>query len=243
MTPPKFSLVIPTYNERENITALLEQLERLLQGILPDAYELLVVDDDSPDGTWELAEEIARRMPSLRVIRRTDERGLATAVVAGWKAAQGEWLGVIDADLQHPPEVLPQLLLALSNGADLAVASRHVEGGGVSDWSLFRQMLSRGAQCLGLLLLPSATRAVSDPMSGYFVVRRAAANLPELRPLGYKILLETLAKGDFHQIAEVGYVFQERKKGGSKVTWRQYVEYLVQVWRLRTAARRKGRKS
>lgn len=236
---PYFSLIIPTYNERENIEELLDRLDLLLHNAMPEGYEMVVVDDDSPDGTWRLAEEIAVRKPTVRVIRRTNARGLATAVVDGWKAAKGDWLGVIDADLQHPPEVLVQLLQAVRNGADLAVASRHVAGGGVSDWNIFRRLLSRGAQLLGILLLPSAARAVSDPMSGCFVVRREAARLPELKPLGYKILLETLARGRFGKIAEVGYVFQERKKGGSKVTWRQYVEYLVQVWRLGTSSRRK----
>jgi dolichol-phosphate mannosyltransferase len=239
MSPVKFSLVIPTYNERENIAVLLERLGLLLDPVLPGQYELVVVDDDSPDRTWEAAEEVAKLKPSVRVIRRTTERGLATAVVDGWKAAQGEWLGVIDADLQHPPEVLPRLLEALGKGADLAVASRHVEGGGVSDWSLSRRMLSRGAQLLGILLLPAAARAVSDPMSGYFVLRRNAVDLSELHPLGYKILLEVLAKGDFGQVAEVGYVFLERQKGGSKVTWRLYVEYLIHIWKLRVATRRK----
>ncbi|MDD5351054.1 MAG: polyprenol monophosphomannose synthase [Chthoniobacteraceae bacterium] len=242
MSTPTFSLVIPTYKERVNIAPLLRQLSTLLDGALPGRYELIVVDDDSPDRTWEAAEEIAAQMPQVRVIRRIGERGLATAVVAGWKAAQGVWLGVIDADLQHPPEVVLALLAAMERGADLAVASRHVAGGGVSDWSLFRRMLSRGAQALGILLLPSAARAVSDPMSGYFVLRRGAVDLSELHPLGYKILLEVLALGDFPKIEEAGYVFQERREGSSKVTWRLYGEYLLQIWRLRAASRRKLRK-
>lgn len=239
MPGPTFSLIVPTYNERENIHPLLDRLDTLLQGAMPGDYEMVVVDDDSPDETWRVAEEIARRMPTatVRVVRRMHERGLATAVVEGWRAARGEWLGVIDADLQHPPEVLLRLLEAMRGGADLAVASRHVEGGGVSDWSIFRRILSRGAQALGILLLPSAARAVSDPMSGFFVLRRSAVDFDELRPLGYKILLEVLARGHFSQIKEVGYVFQERKEGVSKVSWRLYWEYLVQVWRLRSASR------
>ena len=237
----KFSLIIPTYNEGENIQVLLDRLAALLEKTLPDQYELVVVDDDSPDLTWELAEQVALRLPQVRVIRRIGERGLATAVVAGWKAARGEFLGVIDADLQHPPEVTVKLLEAMGEGADLAVASRHVQGGGVSDWSAFRRMMSRGAQMLGILLLPQAARAVSDPMSGYFIVRRSAVDLDELHPLGYKILFEILAKGDFRKVSEVGYVFQERQKGGSKVTWRQYLEYVLHVWRLRSLARRKSK--
>lgn len=239
MSSPAFSLVVPTFKERVNIVPLLEKLSTLLDNALPGRYELIVVDDDSPDRTWEAAEEAAARMPQVRVIRRIGERGLATAVVAGWKAAQGEWLGVIDADLQHPPEVVLDLLAAMGRGADLAVASRHVAGGGVSDWSLARRALSRGAQALGVLLLPAAARAVSDPMSGYFILHRGAVDFSELRPLGYKILLEVLARGRFSKIEEAGYVFQERREGESKVTWRLYWEYLVQIWRLRGAARRK----
>jgi dolichol-phosphate mannosyltransferase len=234
----KFSLVIPTYNESENIAAILGRLAGLLDGALPGQYEMLVVDDDSPDKTWELAEKEAQKLPQVRVIRRVGERGLATAVVAGWKAAKGELLGVIDADLQHPPETLLKLLTAMKEDVDLAVASRHVEGGGVSDWSVFRRMLSRGAQFLGILLLPKAARAVSDPMSGFFIVRGSAVDLDELQPLGYKILFEVLVRAHLRKVAEVGYVFQERKMGGSKVTWRQYLEYLLHIWKLRSAQRK-----
>jgi len=243
MSNPTFSLVIPTYNERVNIAPLLRQLSALLDKALPGQYELIVVDDDSPDRTWEAAQEIATQMPQVSVIRRMGERGLATAVVAGWKASRGQWLGVIDADLQHPPEVVLALLAAMGRGADLAVGSRHVEGGGVSDWSIFRRALSRGAQALGILFLPSAARAVSDPMSGYFIVRADAVNLSQLRPLGYKILLEVLARGHFTRVEEAGYVFQERREGASKVTWRQYWEYLVQIGRLWAASWHKPGKS
>lgn len=232
--PLAFSLVIPTYNESQNLSPLLNQLVPLLDGALPHQYELIVVDDDSPDRTWEVALSLTATYPHLRVLRRQQERGLSTAVLRGWQVARGEVLGVIDGDLQHPPEVLLQLLRAMTQGADLAVASRHVDGGGVSEWSLLRRCLSRGAQVLGLLLLPQVVGRVSDPMSGYFLVRRAAIAETVLNPLGYKILLEILARGRVKQIAEVGYVFQERQTGASKVTWKQYVEYLLHLGRLRT---------
>lgn len=233
---PFFSLIIPTYKERENIGALLSRLRGLLDPALPGNYEIIVVDDDSPDETWRVAEEFCVSMPHLKVLRRQGERGLATAVVAGWKAARGQALGVIDADLQHPPEVLLRLVEAVRNGADLAVASRHVEGGSLSDWHLARRMLSRGAQLLANVLLP-ASRLVADPMSGYFAVQRAAIDLAEFQPLGYKILLEVLVRGQLHRIEEVGYTFQERQEGGSKVTWRQYLQYLVHLWRMRRVKR------
>ncbi|MGL6281496.1 MAG: polyprenol monophosphomannose synthase, partial [Microcoleaceae cyanobacterium] len=170
----KLSLIIPTYKESENIPALIAQLTNLLQPILESAYELIIVDDNSPDLTWQVAQNIMPEYPHLRVMRRETERGLSTAVIRGWQVARGEILGVIDADLQHPPETLLQLWGEIAKGADLAVASRNVEGGGVSDWSLVRRFLSRGAQTLGLILLPGVIGQVSDPMSGYFMVRREA---------------------------------------------------------------------
>lgn len=230
---PRFSLIIPTYNEGANIQAMIRQLSDWLDRVLPGQYELIVVDDDSPDYTWKLAQEMGPDYPQLRVMRRQQERGLSTAVIRGWQAAQGEILGVIDGDLQHPPEILLQLLEAIDQGADLAVASRHVAGGGVSEWSPVRRFLSRGAQLVGLLMLPKVLGRVSDPMSGYFLVRRAAIANRSLSPVGYKILLEVLGRSDIQQIVEVGYVFQERQEGESKVTWKQYVHYLHHLWRLR----------
>lgn len=235
--PIRFSLVIPTYNEGQNVHDVVEQLSTLLDQVIPQRYELIVVDDDSPDCTWKIAQALTASYPHLRVMRRQTERGLSTAVIRGWQAARGEILGVIDGDLQHPPDVLLKLLTAIEQGADLAVASRHIEGGGVSEWSPIRRFLSRGAQVLGLLILPTVVGRVSDPMSGYFLVRRAAIANQTLHPLGYKILLEVLGRGEIRQVAEVGYVFQERKEGESKVTWRQYVDYLLHLARLRSQGR------
>lgn len=226
-------MVIPTFNEAENIQPLLLQLSSQLDAVLGDRYELIVVDDDSPDRTWALAEQLADKLPMLTVIRRQSDRGLATAVVHGWRQAQGEVLGVIDGDLQHPPETLTALIQTMQTGADLAVASRNVSGGGVSDWSVWRRFGSRGAQLLGLLILPEVLGQVSDPMSGYFMVRRAAVNLDRLRPKGYKILLEVIAKGQLRQIQEVGFIFRERSQGASKVTSREYWHYLQHLLSLR----------
>lgn len=231
--PILFSLVLPTYNEGKTIQKLVHLLCQLLDGVIPDAYELIIVDDDSPDGTWELAAALLPDYPQLQVMRRVEERGLSTAVIRGWQVARGAVLGVIDADLQHPPEVLVQLWSEIERGADLAVASRHVEGGGVSEWSLVRRFLSRGAQTLGLILLPGVIGRVCDPLSGYFLVRRNCLVGQTLSPVGYKILIEVLARGKVRRIGEVGYVFQERKAGESKVTWKQYVEYLRHLVRLR----------
>ncbi|MEL6131243.1 MAG: polyprenol monophosphomannose synthase, partial [Cyanobacteria bacterium J06628_4] len=177
-----FSLVIPTYNESKNVGKLVSHLCALLDNLLPNQYELILVDDNSPDQTWEVAQQLTIHYPRLRVMRRQQERGLSSAVIRGWQVANGEILGVIDADLQHPPDTLIQMVNRVQAGADLAVASRHVEGGGVSDWSLLRRFLSRGAQMLGLLILPSVVGRVTDPMSGYFMVRRSAIAGHTLNP-------------------------------------------------------------
>ncbi len=239
--PIWFSLVIPTYNECANIKNIVRILNHLLHEAIPGNYELIVVDDDSPDRTWEVAHSLMPEYPQLRVMRRQHERGLSSAVIRGWQAARGQVLGVIDGDLQHPPHVLLQMLSAIEQGADLAVASRHVEGGGVSSWSFVRRFLSRGAQRLGLVLLPGVLGRVSDPMSGYINVRRTTIAGSTLNPVGYKILIEVLARGSVRQVAEVGYVFLERLEGSSKVTWKQYVEYLHHLIRLRLDSGRLGR--
>jgi dolichol-phosphate mannosyltransferase len=229
----KLSLVLPTYKEGKNIEKVIKVITDLLDSIIPHEYELIVVDDDSPDLTWKIAQDLTEYYPHLQVIRRTTEKGLSTAVIRGWQIAKGEILGVIDADLQHPPEILLQLWQEMTRGADLAVASRHVEGGGVSEWSLTRRFLSRGAQMLGLIMLPEVISRVSDPMSGYFMVRRTAIVNKPLSPLGYKILIEVIARGKIRWIAESGYVFREREAGESKVTIRQYIEYIQHLLKLR----------
>lgn len=233
----QLSLVIPTYNEGQNIQKIVSQLSQLLDSVIPRDYELIIVDDDSPDRTWEIAQFLITDYPQLRVMRRQQERGLASAVIRGWQVARGDILGVIDGDLQHPPEILLKLLTAMQNGSDLTLASRHVEEGGVSQWSFMRRFLSRGAQLLGLVILPSVVGRVSDPMSGYFLVRRHAIGDISLNPMGYKILLEVIGRGKVEKISEVGYVFRERTEGESKVTWKQYLEYILHLVRLRSQGR------
>ena len=142
---PRLSLVVPDAQRGGHDRGLPRRRPcRVLERLLPGAYELIVVDDDSPDGTWRKASRCSARYPALRVLRREGETGLSSAVVRGWQLARGGVLGVIDADLQHPPEVCAALWAEMARGADLAVASRHVPGGGVSEWSLRRRILSRG---------------------------------------------------------------------------------------------------
>jgi dolichol-phosphate mannosyltransferase len=226
------SLIIPTYNERENIVPLIQRIVATLEKALP-SFEIILVDDDSPDKTWQVARDLARENPYLKVIRRCEEKGLAAAVVAGWKAARGEILGVMDGDLQHPPEILAQLLQTMSStSADVVIASRHVREGGVGDWNVVRRFLSWAAAALAGFLMPTSLKDVHDPMSGYFFLRRSVLESVNLTPKGYKILLEVLAKGNHQCVLEVPYVFEERKRGKSKLRPQHSLEFISHVVQL-----------
>lgn len=224
---PYLSLIVPTYNERENLPRLVERVARALDG---HAYELIVVDDNSPDGTAALAEDLSRSYP-IRVLCRKEERGLATAVLAGFNWAKGKVLGVIDADLQHPPEHLPRLLHEIERGASVAVASRYVDGGGIEGWSLVRRLVSKGATAMARLVLPSI-RKVKDPLSGFFLLRKEVIEDAHLHPVGYKILLEVLARGKADTVREVPYTFKEREEGESKLNSAEQVNYLKHLFSL-----------
>ena len=226
----ELSMVIPTYNERENLIPLVESIHRALPDLV---YELIVVDDDSPDGTAELAQTLAQQYP-IKVVRRKNERGLATAVVEGFRQAIGKILGVIDADLQHPPELIPDLLREIHGGADIAIATRYIEGGSTGGWSLGRKIVSRGAKGLAYVLLP-ATRKIKDPLSGFFLLKREVIDGVKLMPTGYKILLEVLVRGKAHEVVAVPYTFGERERGTSKLSFREELGYLRHLWQLSEA--------
>ena len=223
----ELSLIVPTYCESQNIATLIERVHQSLSGY---SYELVVVDDNSPDGTSEIANSLSQQYP-VRVITRRNERGLASAVVEGFKQARGEILGVIDADLQHPPEVVPELLENVRSGADVVIASRYVEGGGSEGWSASRKIISKGSKLLAQVLLPSA-RGIKDPLSGFFLLRREVIDGVELSPTGYKILLEVLVKGRASEIAEVPYIFRVRERGTSNLTGGEGIRYLKHLYRL-----------
>jgi dolichol-phosphate mannosyltransferase len=237
--PPVLSLVVPTLNESENIADFLAAVRLTLDQALPGRYEVIVVDDDSADRTWEIAARLRQGFPELRVVRRQNEDGLAVAVIRGWQVARGQMLGTINADFQHPPDVLGRLLERRA-GADLIVATRHGDGGGLGDWGLARRLSSWGAARIGRCLLPQVYARVSDPLSGcYLVSRQAVAGVP-LRPLGYKSLMELLVRGHIGEIHECGYQMRKRVRGQSKVHALHPLQYLRHVLRLRAAARERG---
>lgn len=226
------SIVVPAYNERGNMESLVERAGKALAAC-GEPYEFIIVDDNSPDGTAEAVRGLQASRPWLRLVVRTKERGLSSAVIAGWDVSRGDVLGCMDADLQHPPEVLSKLIHALRTcGADVVVASRHVRGGGVSDWSLARRLVSWTATLLATLAVPGTLGEVRDPMSGFFLLRRDVIGKARLEPRGYKILLEVLAKGDYSSVREVPFVFQERIEGGSKIGSSVIWDYIAHLFRI-----------
>jgi len=214
------SVVVPTYNEAGSIPKLAERLRAALAG---REWELVVVDDGSPDGTADIAAALAPRVP-VNVVRRAGKAGLASAVVAGFNAARGDVLVVMDADLSHPPEVVTALAAAIDAGADLAVGSRYVTGGGVMDWPWRRRVVSRVACLMGNALVP-----VRDATSGFFALRRAVVDGVKLNPIGFKIGFEVIARGRYAKVVEVPYTFRDRELGASKFGRREIMQYVVQL--------------
>lgn len=221
------TVVIPTYNEKDNITPLVERVQDTLSTY---SYEILFVDDNSQDGTAQLISTLSAKYP-VQVIVRLKERGLASAVVHGFQYAKGEVVAVMDADLQHPPQVLADLLKAVEAGADLVIASRYVKGGGCEGWGLVRRIISKGAILLAHLFLPQ-TRRISDPASGFFMLKKQVVDGANLRPTGYKILLEVLLEGHYQRVMEVPYTFCVRERGESKLNARQQIDYLKHLYSL-----------
>ena len=219
----KISVIVPTYNERENIKPLIERIGNILD---QEAYEILVVDDNSPDGTAGIAESLSIDYP-VRIIHRPGKLGLASAVVEGIGKAEGDIIGVIDADLQHPPELITQLTEAIMEGNDIAIASRYVRGGGIDNWSFFRKMNSKVA----ILFARPLTKA-KDPMSGCFFLKREVVMAIDFKPAGFKILLEILVKGKYTSIKELPFTFKDRWKGKSKLGMMEYVSYMKLLYSL-----------
>lgn len=226
---PQVSVIVPTYDEADNIAEAIDRLRDALAGL---RHEIIVVDDDSPDGTWRIARDHSAGDPSIRVIRRLDDRGLSSAVLAGMAVAEGEALAVIDADGQHDESVLPEMVGAvLARGADVCVGSRSDESGGsYGRWTPLRRLVSLAASRTAKLVIPAARR-ITDPMTGYFVLSRDAYErvAPTINPRGFKILLEFIAKDGDLSIAEVGYRFKRRLRGESKLSGVVALNYLIAV--------------
>ncbi len=227
---PEVSVVLPTYNESENLPLLIPRILETLQAACIPA-EVIVVDDNSPDGTADVAEALAQRFP-LRVVKRVNERGLATAVLAGFQISHAPVCVVMDADGSHPVDVLPQMAqLVLGNRADIVVGSRHLPGGGSRGWPVFSRLKSRLAAAAAIGL----TR-MTDPTTGMMAIRRELLNHLDLNPLGWKIVLEIVVKAGDAKVEEIPIVFDNRQLGRSKqslhVLW-LYLRHCYQLYRHR----------
>ncbi|HWS32053.1 MAG TPA: glycosyltransferase family 2 protein [Actinoplanes sp.] len=232
------TVVVPTFNERDNIPTLL----RRLAAALPAGETEIVFVDDSTDDTPDVIRAEAANCPiPITVHHRTDPvGGLGGAVVEGMRLARGSWIVVMDADLQHPPEIVPQLVAAgVRDGADLVVGSRKT-GGGTSDGLAggYRRLISGGSTVTTKVVFRNALLRVSDPMSGLFAVRASSLDVTGLRPLGYKILLELIIRNRPGRIVEIPYAFQPRHAGESKSTLREGLRFLKHLCLLRFGAQR-----
>lgn len=212
---PAVTIVVPSYNERANIAPLVRAVDAVMGAI---AWEMVVVDDDSPDRTWAEVARIGGIDPRVRCIRRVGRRGLASAVIEGAMAANGRFVAVMDADFQHDETILPLMYQALVEGADMAIGTRYAAGGSVGEWGEGRQRMSGLATRMAALLVGQRT---SDPMSGFFMTRQQvfAAAIYDLSAQGYKILLDLLASypGDL-AVVEIPYTFRARRDGESKIS-------------------------
>ena len=224
------SVIIPTLNERGSLPTLFEEWKEPAKKLLTKniRVELLIIDDNSSDGTAEYVESTVAEMPfALRLIKRS-ERGLATAVLRGITEANGDWLIIMDADGSHPPALIPKMVHALANDVDIVLPSRYMPGGGSEDWTWNRKFISRIATGLARIVGIKA----SDPMSGFFGLQRKVIDTVHLSPIGYKILLEILVKGRYRTSQEIAYTFRNRVRGQSKMSRKIIVQYLRHLWKL-----------
>ena len=218
---------MPTYNEKDNVRELVTRVNAACSAAGMDV-ETVIVDDNSPDGTGAAAEELGKEF-RVKVVHRAGKLGLSTAVLDGFKAASGEILVVMDADLSHPPEKIPEMVSLITAGnADMVVGSRYVPGGHVENWPIHRRVISKGATLLAHWLTK-----VRDPMSGFFALKRSVVEGVELDPVGYKIGLEIIVKGKARDVKEVPITFADRKAGKSKLgasVTMKYIDHCIRLY-------------
>jgi dolichol-phosphate mannosyltransferase len=218
------TVIIPTFNEEANIRNIVMAVdavfrEHSLQG------QILVVDDSSSDATIGIVHELMRTKENVEILIREQDHGLSQSVADGFRHAKSDVFVVIDADFSHPPVLIPRMYEEIRKGNDIVIGSRYMEGGGIKKWPLKRRIISTGATFLGRLLFPDIT----DPVSGFFAVRKAVVDNASLKPRGYKILLEVLGKGIWEKDKEIPYEFVDREIGSSKLKIGTIIEYAQQV--------------
>jgi dolichol-phosphate mannosyltransferase len=218
------TVIIPTFNEEANIRNIVLAVnavfhEHTLKG------QILVVDDDSVDGTIGIVNDIKRTLDNVEILVRKEDHGLSQSVADGFAHASSDIFIVIDADFSHPPVLIPRMYEEIRKGNDIVIGSRYMEGGGIKKWPMKRRVISIGATFLGRILFPDIT----DPVSGFFAVRKQVVEKAELKPRGYKILLEVLGKGMWEKDKEIPFEFVDREIGDSKLKIKTIIEYAQQV--------------
>jgi len=220
------SIVIPTYNEAENLPILINRIFNVFQDNSLDG-EVMIVDDDSPDKTWQIAEQLKQKY-NIELLRRLNKRGLSSAVLDGFLIAKGEILGVMDADLSHAPEKIPDLINPILSGdSDFVIGSRNIEGGDSDNWPFLRKLSSK----LATIAARGLTN-IKDPMSGYFFIKKEVIDGTELSPMGFKICLEILVKGKYKKATEVPILFSNREFGKSKLNSTVIFHYISHLSKL-----------
>lgn len=217
----KLSIVIPTYNEKENIQELLFGLKEEFNKTKIDV-EIIVVDDNSPDGTGQVLDGLIKEYKNLKIIHRMGKLGLSSAIMEGFEVAEGEILGVMDADLSHPIQKMGEMYKTIiAKNVDMVIGSRYVRGGKIKNWSLSRKILSKGATLLARVFVN-----IKDPMSGFFMIKKEVIINKEINPKGFKILLELLIKTECKNIVETPITFTDRTAGTSKAGIKEVFYYL-----------------
>ena len=220
------SVILPTYNEVENIGIIIPEIAKVLKQENSE-YEIIVVDDNSPDGTASVAKKLSTEFP-VKIIVRKEERGLSRAVIQGFTVAKGEICLVMDADMSHPIEKIPDIIEPIRNKrCDVTVGSRNIRGGGFEDWPYIRKLISR---CAGFMA--RGITKLSDPTSGFMAFRKQIINGVELDPLGWKIVLELISKTN-PKIIEIPIIFKDRRLGKSKLNLKvqlDYIKHLVKLY-------------
>ncbi len=231
-------LILPTYDEAENIEAIVRAADAVLAVAAPEGHRILIVDDDSPDGTGQIADRLAEALPALAVLHRTERLGLGPAYLAGFERALEEgatFVMEMDADFSHDPADLAGLLDAARGPADLALGSRYVPGGGVSDWSRTRRLVSRGGSWYARRVLGLGVRDVTGGFKCFRAEVLRAVDLPTVRSHGYAFQVEltyrTIRQG--FRVREVPITFRDRRYGTSKMNWRIAAEAVLMVPGLR----------
>lgn len=223
------NILIPTYNEAENIAELIGRLTESLSRV---KYQVTIIDDNSPDETASIADGLAKTNANIKVFRRKRKMGLGSAILDGLKMSDGKIIAVMDADLQHPPELILKMLNEIEKGHDLVIASRYIDEARIEGLKYKRKLISKGATLMAHILLPKI-RLVKDPISGYFMFNQSVIDGIKLNTKSYKILTEILAKGRYVSILELPFTFSVRKAGESKLGTREALSYIMYLIKLK----------